>query len=128
MAANRSQRLLDAIEESAGLEWYRFLDEPVPVVVWRLSQDSPELEQRFRETVASYRGSIEWLLTAHSRKGGGHNWALRPAELDEYQAAENLPTDSAAVAALAGGRPEWCSTAVADFQRLVDVLVGVMTA
>ena len=126
MPATGAQRLLDALEQKVGLEWYRFLDQPVPVVVWRFGQDSPGIAQKLSQTIASYSGKIEWLLTKHPREAGGHNWALRPAELDAYQTAQALPTDSAAVAALGADRPAWCSTAVADFQHLVEVLVGVV--
>lgn len=97
------RELLDFIEQLGELSWFKFesrypvfkfrWQEPKtedrsthpPYTSFRLKVDNPDIIDKLKLTVRTYKGSVEWLMEEHSREmfSGAKNWIISPKLMSE---------------------------------------------
>ena len=122
-----ARQLIDSLQSRGDLAWYRyaggFSDDgraTAPVVIWRFAGQTPGgLEESLSKITSSESRLVRWNFGFH-----GRNWVLLPSRVLEIQKNRDLPTDMAAVGALAEEDQSFCVASVHDFEAIVGEFVN----
>ncbi len=131
--------LLNVIEQVATLEWRKFQARTVkielknggaiqedhtllpPYTSFRFESEDNALISKLQSAIQSYKGVVEWRMTGHERHTmHGINWVIRPAFVDEMQAAADASGAPSVGQYIAEHYPAFGPAAFEDLLLLTD--------